>query len=286
MNQQQQQELGQVSEAVVIDSVRVSRADVDEVRRLRLRIADPAFRVAGGQNVGVIVPGPHPFGNPYHLRRYSVAGIGLDADGDLEIELLVRRCFAIDEISGESYPGIASNYLCDAAPGKAIQLVGPYLGPFRMPRNETANLLMIGTGTGVAPFRSLLQTIYRRCGGWSGQVRLYYGARTGMDVLYANDERDDLAQYYDRETFKAFRALTNRPLADEADTLAGVAGPHAAAIWDFIRLPDTYVYLAGLGRVAERFDAVMRDAAGSVERWETTRERLEQSGRWAELIYH
>jgi ferredoxin--NADP+ reductase len=283
---EQQRELGQVSEAVVIDSVRVSRVDLDEVRKLRLRIVDPAFRVTSGQSVGVIVPGPHPFGNRYHMRRYSVAGIGLDADGDLEIELLVRRCFAVDEVSGEAYPGIASNYLCDARPGRAIQLTGPFRGPFRMPRNKSANLLMIGTGTGVAPFRSFLQSIYRQRGGWTGQVRLYYGAQTGMDVLYANDEHDDLAQYYDHETFAAFRVLTTRPLADEADALAGVASAHAAAIWDFIRLPDTYVYLAGLDKVAERFDAVMRDAAGSSDLWVMTRERLVASGRWAELVYH
>jgi ferredoxin--NADP+ reductase len=282
---QQQQELGPVSEAVVVDSARVSRADVDEVRRLRLRIPDPAFRVAAGQTVGVIVPGPHPFGNRYHMRRYSVAGLGLDAHGDLEIELLVRRCFAIDEVSGEACPGIASNYLCDAMPGRAIQLSGPYRSPFTMPRNESANLLMIGTGTGVAPFRGLLQAIYRQRGGWSGQVRLYYGARTGMDMLYANDEHDDLAQYYDQETFEAFRALGGRPLADETDILAGATVPHAAAIWDFVRLPDTYVYLAGLGRVAQRFDAIMGDAAGSVEHWATMRDSLEAAGRWAQLVY-
>lgn len=282
---QQQQELGPVCEAVVVDSVRVSREDVDEVRRLRLRIADPAFRVAGGQTVGVIVPGPHPFGNPYHMRRYSVAGLGVDAGGDLEIELLVRRCFAVDEVSGEAYPGIASNYLCDAVPGRRIQLSGPYRSPFRVPPNANANLLMIGTGTGVAPFRSFLQAIYRQRGGWAGQVRLYYGARTGMDILYANDEHDDLAQYYDRDTFEAFRAVSRRPLADEADALAEVATPHAEAIWDLVRQPDTHVFLAGLGKVRERFDAVMSTAAGSVDDWARTRARLDSAGRWAELVY-
>jgi ferredoxin--NADP+ reductase len=138
----------------------------------------------------------------------------------------------------------------------------------------------------VAPFRGLLQAIYRQRGGWSGQVRLYYGARTGMDMLYANDEHDDLAQYYDHATFEAFRALSRRPLADDADTLAVATAPHAAAIWDFACRPDTYVYLAGLGRVAERFDALMGDAAGSIERWARTREGLQAAGRWAELVYH
>ncbi|MCB1772212.1 MAG: oxidoreductase [Gammaproteobacteria bacterium] len=278
-------ELGPVSEAIVTDSVRISRVDLAEVRRIRMRVEDPSFRVGVGQSVGVVVPGPHPFGNRYHMRRYSIAGESVDSRGDTEIELLVRRCFDIDEISGESYPGIASNYLCDAGPGQAITLTGPYRSPFRMPRNETANILMIGTGTGVAPFRSFIQEIYRQRGGWSGQVRLYYGARSGMDLLYRNDEEDDLALYYDEPSFQAFRGVISKPLASEADTLAAATESHAASIWKLIQSPDTYVYLAGLGKIAERFDEIMRFAAGSDELWVMTRDRLKVAGRWSELIY-
>ena len=281
-----QQELGPVSEAVVTDSIRISREDLDEVRRIRLRIDDPSFHFSVGQSVGVIVPGPHPFGNRYHMRRYSIAGEAVDRRGETEIELLVRRCFAIDEVSGESYPGIASNYLCDAGIGQEIMLTGPFRSPFRMPRNETANILMIGTGTGVAPFRSFIQEIYRQRGSWMGQVRLYYGARNGMDLLYANEEQDDLAQYYDQASFQAFRGVISKPLASEADTLAAATEGHAASIWKLIRMPDTYVYLAGLGKVAERFDEIMRYAAGSDEVWVMTRDRLRASGRWSELVYN
>jgi ferredoxin--NADP+ reductase len=282
---EQQHELGPVSHAVVTDSVRISRPDRDEVRRIRLRVDDPAFRVGVGQSVGVVVPGPHPFGNRYHTRRYSVAGDHGTGRGEIEIDLLVRRCFAIDEVSGEAYPGIASNYLCDAPVGQEIVLTGPFRSPFRMPRNESANILMIGTGTGVAPFRSFIQEIYRQRGGWSGQVRLYYGARSGMDLLYGNDEQDDLAQYYDEASFRAFRGIISKPLASEADTLAAATEAHARAIWKLIREPDTYVYLAGLDKAAERFDEIMREAAGSDELWLMTRDRLQAGGRWSELIY-
>ena len=281
-----QLELGPVSEAVVTDSIRISREDLDEVRRIRLRIDDPSFHFSVGQSVAVVVPGPHPFGNRYHMRRYSIAGEAVDRRGETEIELLVRRCFAIDEVSGESYPGIASNYLCDASIGQEIMLTGPLRSPFRMPRDETSNILMIGTGTGVAPFRSFIQEIYRQRGSWLGQVRLYYGARDGMDLLYANDERDDLAQYYDQASFQAFRGIISKPLASEADTLAAATEGYAVRIWKLIRTPDTYVYLAGLGKVAERFDEIMRYAAGSDEVWLMTRDRLRAAGRWSELIYN
>jgi ferredoxin--NADP+ reductase len=283
--QENPNELGPVSEAVVTDSVRISRADLDEVRRIRMRVEDPSFRGGVGQSIGIVVPGPHPFGNKVHTRRYSIAGETVNGRGDTEIELLVRRCFSIDEISGEAYPGIASNFLCDAAVGQQVTLTGPFRSPFRMPGDDTANLLMIGTGTGVAPFRSFIQAIYRRRGGWKGQVRLYYGARNGMDLLYANDEQDDLAQYYDQASFKAFRGVISKPLASEADTLAAATEAHAVEIWELIQSPDTYVYLAGLNKVAERFDAIMGEVAGSAEAWKRQQEKMKTGGRWSELTY-
>ena len=280
------QDLGPVSQAVVTKSVRITPADRDEVRRIRLRIDDPAFRFAVGQSIGVVVPGPHPLGNQFHMRRYSIASGHLDdLGGDIELDLLVRRCFYIDEISGERYPGIASNFLCDAEEGRRITITGPYRSPFKIPGDEHANLLMIGTGTGVAPFRSFVQEIYREKGGWKGQVRLYYGARNGMDLLYGNDADSDLTNYYDEASFKAFGAVISRPLATDSDTLEAAMKDHADDAWDLMQDPSTYVYLSGLGKVAQTFDRIMGAAAGGASRWTEVKEALRQQGRWSELIY-
>ncbi len=201
-------ELGAVCEAVVQETKRITPMNRDEVRRIRLQVEDPAFRFVEGQTIGVVVPGPHDFGNKYHMRRYSIASAREVAGGEaLEFELLVRRCFYLDEVSGERYPGIASNYLCDAPPGARVAISGPYRSPFKMPQDPRANLLMIGTGTGVAPFRAFIQYIYKHHPDWQGKVRLFYGARTGMDLFYLNDQEDDLANYYDEKSFRAFKGL-------------------------------------------------------------------------------
>lgn len=280
------QELGPVSEAVVTESVRITPAERDEVRRIRLRIDDPAFRFSVGQSIGVVVPGPHPLGNQFHMRRYSIASGHIDRGGDeIELELLVRRCFYLDEISGERYPGIASHYLCDAEAGKRITITGPYRSPFKIPADDSSNLLMIGTGTGVAPFRSFVQEIYREKGGWKGQVRLYYGARNGMDLLYGNEAEGDLTNYYDEASFKAFGALISRPLASDADTLKAALKDHAGDVWQLMQDPRTYVYLGGLGKVTKTFDQIMEKVAGGPGAWAETKERLRAQGRWSELVY-
>ena len=48
----------------------------------------------------------------------------------------MRRCFYIDDISGEKYPGIASNFLCDAEAGGRITITGPYRSPFKIPEQR------------------------------------------------------------------------------------------------------------------------------------------------------
>ncbi|SDX09697.1 oxidoreductase [Thiocapsa roseopersicina] len=279
-------DLGPTTQAFIKDSRRITPESSEEVRHITLQVVDPAFQFVEGQSIGVVVPGPHPFGNPYHVRRYSIANArSIPLDSGVALDLLVRRCFYIDEVSGERYPGIASNYLCDAKPGAPLTISGPYLSPFKMPLDNRANLLMIGTGTGIAPFRAFAQLIYERRGDWKGQVRLYYGGRSGLDLMYTNDETSDLANYYDEKTFKAFRALGTRPMMTSSQALERGLSDNADEAFHLINEPTTHVFLSGLGKIAAVFDKVMADRVGSSEDWKAVKEKMIDEGRWSELIY-
>lgn len=279
--------LGPTVEAVVKDSTRFTPESREEVREITLQIDEPSFRYLEGQTIGVVIPGPHPFGNKYHMRRYSIANDrGQGADGVAELSILVRRCFYIDDVSGESYPGIASNYLCDATPGDKLTLTGPYKAPFKIPKDSSANLLMIGTGTGIAPFRGFIQHIYKEKGGWQGNVRLFYGAKSGMDLLYMNDINDDLANYYDEQTFQAYNGLVDRPLSQDVEGLERSIEDNAKEIWSLIQQPKTYVFLAGLKDVSKTFNRKMSELAGSEEAWDDLRKKLIAEDRFSELLYN
>jgi ferredoxin--NADP+ reductase len=279
-------ELGPVCEAVLTASARITPANTDEVRHLVLHISDPAFRYVEGQSIGVVVPGPHAFGNKFHMRRYSVANARqAAAEEGLDIELLVRRCFYVDEVSGERYPGVASSFLCDMKPGDRVSITGPYRSPFKMPADDSANLVMIGTGTGIAPFRAFMQHIYRQRGGWRGKVRLFYGARTGMDMLYMNDENADIANYYDQATFRAFSGVAPRVHLGEDEGLARTLADNVNEVWDLLQEPNTHVFVAGLSKIAHALDRVMAAKAGSPERWQEMKRALVAGDRWSELIY-
>ncbi len=273
------------TQAVVSASQRITPESTDEVRQIQLHIDEPSFYFLEGQSVGVVTPGPHPYGNKLHHRYYTIAKAAPAGDG-VDLELLVRRCFYIDDVSGEQYPGEASNYLCDARTGDAVTLTGPYHSPFKIPADNTSNLLMLGTGTGIAPFRAFLRRIYDEQKGWKGQVRLFFGARDGTGMLYMNDLNNDLAHYYDQDTFRAIQSVRGAFLDDAGDALKRGVEDHVDEIWSLLQAAKTHVYLAGMKKAATAFDAAMVKKAGSDEAWQAIKQGLIEDKRWTELTYH
>lgn len=277
---------GQALQATLISSTRITDNETDEVRQLVLHIDEPSFRYSNGQSIGITVPGEDEFGTSNHHRKYSIAGgcCSTKKDG-VDLTIIVRRCFYIDDFSGEQYPGRASNYLCDAQVGETIMITGPYRNPFNMPADSKANLLMLGTGTGIAPFRAFIEMIYEQKGGWQGQVRLFFGAKTGLDLLYMNDHNNDLANYYQEDTFKAYNALADRPLSGDEKGLENSLKDNIDEAWELINQSNTYVFIAGLPKVQSSLDMVMIHAAGSKEVWNDLKQKMIKERRWSTLIY-
>ncbi len=272
--------------AVVIDSRRISPDDTDEVRAIGLRIADPAFRFQEGQTIGVLVPGPHAFGTKPHHRYYSIANArDKQASDEIVIQIIVRRCFYIDDISGEQFPGIASNYLCDAKSGDQITLTGPFKSAFNMPMERDSNLLMIGSGTGIAPFRAFIQHIYNNHHGWDGKIRLFFGDKSGLDLLYMNDVDNDLANYYTEETFEAYQSISSKYVINAGKALELTLEEYAAEAWSMLQDPKTYVFLAGTRKANDALDNILAQFAGSTETWDEMRQKMKDENRWSELLY-
>ena len=274
-------------QATIVSSERITPEESDvEVRELTLDIQEPDFELQLGQSVGVISPGTEEFGQKHHFRLYSVADLPeRGASGLPRIKIAVRRVSYVDKYSGEQYPGVSSNYLCDLVPGDTITMAGPYGLAFEVPEEMDANLILIGTGTGIAPFRAFVKHLYQNVPEWKGTITLFYGAQSGLELLYMNDERDDFAQYYDSDTFEAFKALSPRPTwAAPIDWEAALA-QRGEKLWTLLGQPNTYVYVAGLEKMRGELDVAFSEIAGSGEKWARRRAELAAGGRWVELLY-
>ena len=274
-------------EATVLESERITPEDSDvEVRHILLEVDAAGFDYVEGQSIGILAPASGDFGTKDHLRLYSIASSREGEGGSRkQLAIAVRRCFYLDDFSGEQVKGVASNYLCDRRPGDKVRITGPYGGAFALPDDENINILMIGMGTGIAPFRAFIKRIYKENGAWKGTVRLFYGAKRGLELLYMNDLKNDFSNYYDEETFKAFEALSPRPALDAPVALDDAIEANGKEVWELIQNPLTNVYVAGMESVRETLAKAMGKIAGSDEVWRRVKEDLVSKGRWFELIY-
>lgn len=273
-------------QATVVSTERITPAESVEVRELVLDVDRDDFPYSVGQSIGVLAPGSPEFGNAAHFRLYSVADLPETGDGGRpRIKIAVRRCRYTDPYSGEEYPGVASNYLCDLKAGDGLTLAGPFGLAFEVPPEHDANLILIGSGTGIAPFRALVKHLYANVKDWTGPVWLFHGARSGIELLYQNDKVDDFAKYYDQETFEAFRALSPRPHWSDPIGWDLAIAERGDELWTMLGQPKTYVYVAGLEAMRDQLDAVFSNLAGSGENWKRRKAELMAGKRWVELLY-
>lgn len=112
-------------------------------------------------------------------RSYSIATVPVapgSADVD-EVEL------AVSYVKG----GAATALLSAIAPGEGVETSGPY-GRFCLRDDETPpRYVLVGTGTGVTPYRAMLPEIARRMSEDGTCFVLIHGARRREEVLYGED---------------------------------------------------------------------------------------------------
>lgn len=109
-------------------------------------------------------------------RSYSIASA---PDGTNIIELIIVH---LEGGAGSSY------FFDEIIVGSELTLRGPH-GVFVLPQPLTRDLFMICTGTGIAPFRSMLYHIHKHQLP-HGKLHLVFGTRTQQDLLYADEMRE------------------------------------------------------------------------------------------------
>jgi cytochrome P450/NADPH-cytochrome P450 reductase len=106
-----------------------------------------------------------------------------------------------------TYKGVCSNYLADRRTGDVVYAtVRETKAGFRLPDDTSVPIIMIGPGTGLAPFRGFLQerAVRKAKGATLGPAMLFFGCRhPDQDFLYA-DELKALAASGITELFTAF----------------------------------------------------------------------------------
>ena len=130
-----------------------------------------------------------PLLRPLARRTYSIASSPAATPDEAHLLVAVVQ----DAREHGLRVGAASNYLASLTPGAEVALHLEANPNFHLPADDATPLIMIGPGTGVAPFRAFVAD--RAARGARGRHWLFFGERTQReDFLYQTEWQKALAQ--------------------------------------------------------------------------------------------
>lgn len=118
-------------------------------------------------------------------RYYSISSS--PKAGSEKVSIMVGVVTAPSWSGRGEYRGVASNYLAGLQEGdRAVCFIRSPQSGFELPENAETPLIMVGAGTGIAPFRGFIQAraAEKAAGNSLGEAHLYFGCR--------HPEEDDL----------------------------------------------------------------------------------------------
>ncbi|MCB1336263.1 MAG: benzoyl-CoA 2,3-epoxidase subunit BoxA [Maritimibacter sp.] len=253
--------------ATVTGNFRLTADSSDaDVRQIFLDFGGQPMPVLEGQSIGILPPGTDANGKPHLPRLYSISS---PRDGERQnynnLSLTVKR----------EPQGICSNYVTDLKPGAKVSVTGPFGATFLLPNDPEAELLMICTGTGSAPFRGFTMRRQRETPGLKGKLNLVFGARRPAELPYFGP----LAKVPDSFLHKvfAFSRLEDEPKHYVQDKLREEA-PRVTAL---LTNPKAHVYICGLKQMEQGVEEAFSDIARSAGLdWKDIRDTMRGEGRY------
>jgi len=247
-----------------------------DIHHIVLDFGGLPFPVLEGQSIAVIAPGQDERGKPYSPRQYSIAS---SRDGERprsnNVSLTIKR--VLEDPQGRSGRGVASNYMCDLKVGDKVSAIGPFGKHFLMPNHPGSHIVMICTGTGIAPMRAMIEWRWRlrKSGKFEGgRLMLFFGARTPEELPYFASLQQLPKDFVDLNL--AFSRVPGQAKRYVQDVMLDRAFELAQLLQD----QNAYFYVCGLKAMEEGVVLALRDVAQRAGLdWERLGSALKVGGR-------
>jgi benzoyl-CoA 2,3-dioxygenase component A len=253
--------------ATIEDNVRITDPDAEsDVRHLVLSFGEAQFPVLEGQSIGIAPPVTDADGRELPIRLYSVASA---RDGETRnagtVALTVKR------VPG----GLVSDWLCDRKGGDKIYVTGPFGATFLMPNDANANLIMICTGTGAAPFRAFIERRRHAMAEAAGRAILFFGARSHGELPYFGPLQEVSEDVLEKHlVFSRLPGVAKEYVQDRMRGQALELGPLLAS-------PLTHIFICGLKGMEAGVDAAFAEiAAAHGMDWSSLKPVMRGQGRY------
>ncbi|MFT7194719.1 MAG: sulfite reductase (NADPH) flavoprotein alpha-component, partial [Rheinheimera aquimaris] len=168
-------------------------------------------------------------------RLYSIASSQAEVEDEVHLTVAVVRYDAY----GQRHLGGASGFLAERlAEGEKVKVFVEHNNNFRLPQSDDTPVIMIGPGTGIAPFRAFLQE--RDARGASGKNWLFFGnPHFTQDFLY----QLELQSYLKRGVLSKLDVAFSRDQAAKV-YVQDKLRKHGAEVWQWLQ-DGAHLYICG-----------------------------------------
>ncbi|MFD9501813.1 molybdopterin-dependent oxidoreductase [Streptomyces sp. NPDC060035] len=185
-------------------------------------------------------------------RLYSISSSPLTDPGMVQVTVSVIR---YENRHGRPRKGLASTFLADAEAGSPVPVFVQRAPHFRPPADPATPMVMVGPGTGVAPFIGFLDE--RRALGHRAANWLFFGEQRRATDFYYQDELDRL---------RSEGTLTRLDTAFSRDQRVKVyvqdrMREHGAHLWAWLQEGAHFYVCGDASRMAKDVDRALRDIA-------------------------
>jgi sulfite reductase (NADPH) flavoprotein alpha-component len=181
-------------------------------------------------------------------RLYSIASSPLATPDEvhLTVSTVRYRC------EGRARGGVCSAFLADRAEGGEVPIFIQKSAHFRTPKDPTRPMIMVGPGTGIAPFRAFLQE--RQASGAKGRNWLFFGEqRQASDFYY----REELETWLTHGHLHRLDTAFSRDQAEKVYVQQRML-EQGAELWRWLQ-DGAHFYVCGdASRMAKDVDAALR----------------------------
>ncbi|MDY6936516.1 MAG: phycobilisome linker polypeptide [Cyanobacteriota bacterium] len=255
------------------------------VRHLTFDLSKGDLKYLEGQSIGIIPPGTDDKGKPHKLRLYSIASTRHgDRIDDKTISLCVRQLEYDHPETGDRVYGVCSSYLRNLNVGDDVKITGPVGKEMLLPDDEDATIIMMATGTGIAPFRAYLWRMFKEQHEdykFKGLAWLFFGCAYTPNILY-KEELETIQEKYP-DNFRLTYAISREQKNAQGGKMyiQHRIQENADALWELVQKPNTHVYICGLKGMEGGIDEGMSAASSKhgVE-WSTFQKQMKKEHRW------
>merc|ERR1719517_131202 len=139
-------------------------------------------------------------------------------------------------------------------PGDEVLITGPVGEEMLLPEDQDANLIMVATGTGIAPMRSFLRLLFNDAAGansdgsrkFKGLAWLFMGVPYSKSLLYDDEHLEYKAKYGDQFKYDYAVSREQKNAAGQKMYIQTKMAEYTEELWNLMQDEKTHVYMCGL----------------------------------------